>query len=284
MTEPGVVSIVTPTLEGACYLAQALESVRMQDYPAIEHVVVDGGSTDGTLALLEHAAGVTWLSEPDGGQADAINKGFARARGEFVAWLNADDYYLPGAVSAAVRALRERPDAALAYANYLTVDERTGGQREVRPPRFELKVLLRHGNLISTPTVFMRRSALDTIGELDTTLQYVFDYDLWARFARRFPLLYRDELWSAFRLHDGSKTVADYERFWVEEDAVLRRYAGRRRALLPHHRLARIEHQHPFAGRLLRRSTRLGRLMLRGEFGEVLRRVAAARRRPPDGG
>ena len=103
---PPLVSVVTPSLNQAAYIEEAILSVREQDYPRIEHIVVDGGSTDGTLEILRRHPHVVWSSEPDEGQADALNKGFARARGTVLGWLNADDRYLPGAVSAARTSLR----------------------------------------------------------------------------------------------------------------------------------------------------------------------------------
>ena len=119
---PPLVSVVTPSLNQAAYIEEAILSVRKQDYPRIEHIVVDGGSTDGTLEILGRYRHLLWSSEPDEGQADALNKGFARARGTVLGWLNADDRYLPGAVSAAVAALAET-GSALVHGGWRQVDE-----------------------------------------------------------------------------------------------------------------------------------------------------------------
>ena len=106
-----LISIITPSFNQAAFLEETLLSVLGQDYPAIEYIVIDGGSTDGSVAILERYADqlAYWVSEPDAGQADAINKGFAKATGKYVAWLNSDDVYLPGAVATAVAALEEKP-------------------------------------------------------------------------------------------------------------------------------------------------------------------------------
>src|SRR4051794_35635564 len=121
-SEP-LVSIVTPCLNSAPYIERTIESVLAQDYPRIEYTVMDGGSTDGTLAVLERYGGrLRHVSAPDGGAADAINKGLARSQGSIVAWLNADDEYLPGAVSLAVRELLGRPDAAVVYGEGVWID------------------------------------------------------------------------------------------------------------------------------------------------------------------
>jgi glycosyltransferase involved in cell wall biosynthesis len=119
----GLVSIVTPCLNSARFVRETIESVAAQDYPRIEHIVVDGGSTDGTLEILARYAGLTVITGPDRGAADAINRGFREARGEYFNYLNADDVLLPSAISAAVKALEEVPDAAGVYGDASWIDE-----------------------------------------------------------------------------------------------------------------------------------------------------------------
>jgi hypothetical protein len=190
-------------------LAETIESVRAQDYPRIEHLVMDGGSTDGTLGILKrYADGLIWVSQPDEGQSDAINEGFRRAHGEILAWLNADDTYFPWTVRTAVEALAQHPDAGMIYGSTVLIDARgeTIDERPAQP--FDLQRLLDEGDYISQPTVFMRRRALDEVAPLRTELHYCMDYDLWLRIARRFPVrVVAQPPLARYRLHEASKTT-----------------------------------------------------------------------------
>lgn len=278
MIEPGLVSIVTPSLNGASFLERAIESVRDQGYGAIEHLVIDGGSTDGTLEILQRYPHLVWVSEEDAGQADAINKGFRMARGEVVAWLNTDDFYLDGAVESAVRALEAHPEVGWVYANYVQVNSGGVELRRSKPPTFDLRRQERRGNLVSSPTVFMRRAALEQAGLLDTRYHYAFDYDLWIRLGRLCPPLQLDEYWAAFRIHEGSKSAAYPAEFWREEREIMRSYRRGRGMVFPDYRVQRIRHRHPRLGLVLAKGLRAARLLLDGdisEFGRKLRRHLA---------
>ena len=124
MPDQPLVSIITPSYNQAAFLEQTLCSVLDQDYPNLEYLVVDGGSDDGSVEIIKRyeLRLAWWVSEKDRGQVEAINKGLAHAKGEYVAWLNSDDFYLPGAVLSAVEALQARPDAALVHGDVLAVD------------------------------------------------------------------------------------------------------------------------------------------------------------------
>jgi glycosyltransferase involved in cell wall biosynthesis len=222
-----LVSIVTPSLNQARYLREALDSVRAQTYPHVEHVVVDGGSTDGTTEILRDYPGLDWTSEPDGGQSDALNKGFARARGAVLGWLNADDAYLPHAVAEAVAALQAH-GAGLVYADVTRVNDDGVDPRRIRSRRpFDLWRELNEGCGIYSPSVFFTREALEAAGPLDENLHLTMDYDLWLRIARRFPVVGVDAVWAVQRIHDEAKTVAQSDAFWPERLRVSRRHGGR---------------------------------------------------------
>lgn len=266
-----LVSIVTPSLNQAAYLEQTLESVAAQDYPALEHIVVDGGSTDGTLEILARHPGTRWVSEPDRGQSDAVNKGFRLANGAIFGWLNADDYYLPGAVSAAVRTLRAT-GAGLVYGGYRKVDDASGWSRDVRPEPFDARHQVEVGNRVPQPAAFFTREAFESAGGLDLDLHYAMDYDLWMKVGARCSVVNVDELWAVFRLHGDSKTVAQQERFWREERLVARRHGGRYlSAMLAAH----VQADHPRLGSLLGRASRGEEMLRRREFRRLLSRTAA---------
>jgi len=225
--ERPLVSIVTPSLDQGRYIERAIESVLEQTYTQTEHVVVDGGSTDGTLDVLRRHEHLRWVSEPDRGQAHALNKGFTTARGDILGWLNSDDYYLPNAVEEAVEALRVS-GAAVVYADVERVDDDDRNPRRIRSrPSFDLWTELNFGCGIYSPSVFFTRAALDAVGGLDESLQYVMDYDLWLRIGRLLPVHHVDAVWAVHRLHDAAKSVAEHDRFWPERLAVSRRHGGR---------------------------------------------------------
>src|SRR5262245_21770778 len=181
------VTIVTPSLNQGDFITHAIESVLTQDHPAIEYIVVDGGSTDETVEILRRYDGrFRWWSEPDGGQAAAIVAGFAQARGDVLGWLNADDLYTPGAVSRAVAHFDAHPDEALIYGHAEFIDATghvLGPCRHVEP--FDSHRLLHTHDFIVQPTTFFTREAFVVAGGLHPTLKYCLDYDLWLRMARQ---------------------------------------------------------------------------------------------------
>jgi glycosyltransferase involved in cell wall biosynthesis len=220
-----LVSIVTPSLNQGRYLREAIESVLAQTYTPIEHVVVDGGSSDGTPELLREYDHLRWVSEPDRGQSHALNKGFAMARGEILGWLNADDAYEPHAVAAGVEALE---GVGLAYADVTRVNDGGVNPRRIRSRSlWDLWTELNEGNGVYSPSVFFIREAFEAVGGVDESLHFSMDYDLWLKIGARFGARHVDAVWSVQRIHDEAKTVAHHDAFWPERLAVSRRHGGR---------------------------------------------------------
>jgi glycosyltransferase involved in cell wall biosynthesis len=223
-----LVSVITPSFNQSRFLEETIQSVLNQDYPHVEYIIVDGGSTDGSVEIIQRYADRLswWVSEPDQGQTDAINKGFARARGEILAWLNSDDTYLPGAIRAAVSSLQTHPEVGLVYGDANLVDER-GWILGRFPARQTDYRRLRQGYVhIPQQAAFFRAHLWKQVGPLDATFYFAMDYDLWVRLARVAPLLYQPGMWANFRLHGDAKTVAADDRCWPEMLRVHRRDGG----------------------------------------------------------
>lgn len=213
-----LVSIVTPSFNQERYIEATIQSVLSQDYERIEYLIVDGGSTDGTVEIIKKFAGrlAWWVSEKDQGQTDAINKGFGRAGGQILAWLNSDDTYEPGAVSAAVKYLSDHPDVGLVYGdcNFIDEDGRVIGKFSSAQTDYRL---LRRGYVhIPQQTMFFRADWWKQVGPLDPSFYFAMDYDLWTRLAARTELRYVPETWANFRLHTAGKTIAADDRCWPE--------------------------------------------------------------------
>jgi glycosyltransferase involved in cell wall biosynthesis len=216
---PPLVSIVTPSYNQARFLEETIQSVLMQDYPRIEYLIVDGGSTDGSVEIIRKYAHrlAWWVSEPDGGQTDAINKGFAHAHGEILAWLNSDDTYQPGAVSAAVQALLTHPQAGMVYSdcNYINEEGKVIGRFPAAQTDYRR---LRRGYVhIPQQTMFFRSALWQEVGPLDPSFYFAMDYDLWVRIAARAEIRYfPGQVWANFRLHTAGKTIVADDRCWPE--------------------------------------------------------------------
>ncbi len=220
-----LVSIVTPSLNQGRYLLEAIDSVRAQTHAPVEHVVVDGGSDDDTLAILGEQEGLRWVSEPDRGQSHAVNKGFAMAKGEVFGWLNADDAYEPYAVAEALDAL---DGVGLVYADVTRINDDGVDPRRIRSrPSWDLWTELNDGNGVFSPAVFFTREAFETVGGLDESLHLAMDYDLWLKIGKRFGARHVDRVWALQRIHDDAKTIRRYDEFWPERLTVSRRHGGR---------------------------------------------------------
>jgi glycosyltransferase involved in cell wall biosynthesis len=206
MPEYPLVSIITPSYNQARFLEATLRSVLEQDYPKIEYLVVDGASTDGSVDIIRRYENrlAWWVSEKDSGQSEAVNKGLHRARGEFVGWLNSDDIYLPGAVSAAVKVFQAHPEAGLVYGDAQAIDAAGKPFNLMRARQYTLADLMAF-NIICQPAAFMRLSVLHQVGYLNPAYHLLMDNLLWMCMAQKAPIVYAPQAWAAARYHDQAK-------------------------------------------------------------------------------
>jgi len=206
-----LVSIVTPSFNQAQFIEETILSVKGQDYPNLEHVVMDGASTDGTVDILRHYENeyeLCWISKPDKGQSDALNKGFQLARGDIIGWINSDDTYLSGAIRAAVDYMLAHPDIAWVYGDGYWIDESSRVLSMIESQPFDLKRLICNGQYIVQPTVFFRRQVVNVVGLLDTNLCTTMDYDFFIRIGQKFEAGYIPQVLATRRLHFMAKTMS----------------------------------------------------------------------------
>ena len=219
-----LVSIITPSYNQASFLEQTLLSVLNQAYPKIEYWVIDGGSTDESAEIIKRYAPrlAGWVSKKDRGQADAINKGFSKATGQIVGWLNSDDLYYPGAIAGAVEAFRQHPEASFVFSDVESIDEHGKAFNLMRYGDWTLSDLMTF-RIIGQPGVFMRRAVLEQAGFLDLSYNYLLDVHLWLRMAAiADPHYVPGAIWAAARIHSDAKNIAHAEEFGAEAFRIAR--------------------------------------------------------------
>lgn len=229
MSSAPLISIITPSFNQAAYIEDTIRSVMTQDYPSWEHIVVDGGSSDGTVEILQRYPHLRWVSEKDRGQADAVNKGLRMAQGEIIGWLNSDDTYLPGALAVAARELDRRRDRWIIMGNCEFVDDRTPtGIFHPRAYQGRRRLIeIWKGYSIPQPSVFFFKDVLNRCGNLDASLYFALDYDLFLRFSAHYWFHAVDAPLATYRLHGDSKTrEIDDADLLQRSIAVSRRYWG----------------------------------------------------------
>lgn len=220
-----LVSIVTPSLNTGAFIEETLRSVEQQDYPYVEHIVLDSGSTDETMAILARYPSVRVVTGAPHGVSEKVNLGFSIASGEIIAWMNADDFYLPGAISKAVDALTRNPGVAVVYCNSLEVDERSVEIGRERTKQASWQEMLVRG-YITAGGAFIRREALERVGPLDARYPMVQDWDLFLRISKQFPILYVDDWWSAFRTRQGQRSDLYTHDFWLQARKMTKEHGG----------------------------------------------------------
>jgi glycosyltransferase involved in cell wall biosynthesis len=235
-------TIVTPSYNQASFIERTIASILDQGYPDLEYIVMDGGSTDGTVEILErYGDRLTWVSEPDNGQSDAINKGLRKATGDVVAFLNSDDTYAPGALTKVARYFEANPEMQWVYGKCRIIDEH---DREIRRPITLYKNLLLRSysyrkllaeNFISQPATFWRRGLHEEVGYLNEDEHYVMDYEFWLRLGGRHPAGVIPDYLANFRMYDASKSGSLSNPQFQDELRVAKAFSqGDRLAILAH--------------------------------------------------
>ena len=216
------ISIITPSYQQADFLEQTINSAISQNYPDLEYLVVDGGSTDGSVELIKkYESNIDWwVSEKDQGQADAINKGLQKATGDIIGWINSDDYYLPGTFQSVVEVFAENPQVGLVYGDVLAVDGSDKAINIMQYQSWDVSDLLQF-RMIGQSSVFFRRSTLEKSGLLDQQYHYLLDHQLWLRMAVHDKMVYVPNIWSAARYHEGAKNLAGASHFGEDARRIL---------------------------------------------------------------
>lgn len=226
MSEFPRITIVTPSFNQAAFLDRTILSVLDQSYPNLEYIIVDGGSTDGSVDIIRKYSDklAWWVSEPDCGQTDAINKGLRRASGEWVAWQNSDDIYYPGTFHDMITAANSRAEVGLIIGDMMLIDEHDRPLRDIRYVTPSYNAMRAEGMLVANQAAFWRRSVQETIGLLDETFDYSFDYEWFLRLTRYTGSVHVSKIWGALRLHGETKSSRRAQLFQEENFRIL---AGR---------------------------------------------------------
>ena len=232
MNNRPLVTIVTPSLNQVEFIESTLRSVVTQSCQTLEYIIIDGGSTDGSLAVIKNYAEkyptiIKWLSEKDKGQGDAIAKGFSMANGNILAWINSDDLYEPGAISTVVDYFTSHPDIGMIYGDAWIIDHRGQKLKKYAFTRdFDLWSLVHMWDSIVQPAVFFRRSVFEEVGGLDPTLNWCMDWDLWIRMAKVTKVAYLPHCLACSREYRDTKTHTGGTLRLAEIRHLMMKYSG----------------------------------------------------------
>lgn len=234
------ISIVTPSYNQGQFIEETIRSVLLQGYPNLEYIIIDGGSTDNTIDIIrKYEPWITsWISEPDRGQSHAINKGLQRATGEWVAWLNADDIYMPGAIFTVAKTISQAVTPSWVVGTTIVCDQKLTEIDRFKPNLHTAQLgtpanaalswidfvcTKRSGIALPQPSSFWRREAVEKAGSIDESLKYVMDHELYGRLAfHGFRPVLLDEPLACFRTHKEQKTTDFPVKFWMEELDIVR--------------------------------------------------------------
>ena len=217
------ISVITPSFNQGAFLERTIKSVLDQNYPNLQYMIIDGGSTDDSVSIIKtyESKLAYWVSEPDRGQADAINKGLRRATGEWVAWQNSDDIYYPGVFHQLAKTAGLHPDVDLIIGNLMLIDATDHPLRDLHYVRPTYNSLVAEGMVLANQAAFWRRSLHDRIGYLDEAKNYSLDYEWFLRLMKACKARHVNRIWGGFRIHNMSKTSDPNRRFAEETHLIL---------------------------------------------------------------
>jgi glycosyltransferase involved in cell wall biosynthesis len=226
-------SIITPSFNQVKFLEQTIKSVVSQSYKNIEYLIFDGGSTDGSVEIIKKYANkypkiIKWQSKKDKGQVDAINKGLKMATGDVIAYINSDDYYLPGAFTKVINFLKENPDKLWLVGNCQVTEKKLSWTFKLKHlvPIERSKNWLYLSNWINQPAVFLKKDLVSRVGEFNQKYQYAFDYDYWLRCQKIPPLSRLKQNLAVFRVHGSSKSSSNYQNQFKEQYKIISQYTS----------------------------------------------------------
>jgi glycosyltransferase involved in cell wall biosynthesis len=220
---------VTPSYNQAQYIEATIKSVLDQDYPNLEYIVIDGGSDDGSVEVIQNHADqlAYWVSEPDSGQTEALIKGFKRSSGEIMCWLNSDDLLMPGTLHEVAAVFARKPNWQVVYGDDLLIDPEGRVILVEKEIGFNRFIWMYHFNYIPQPSTFWRRSIYERVGGLDARWDLAMDADLWIRFAEHTDLHHVPRVWSQFRVYPDQKNQRLRTKSDAEDALIRSRYLGR---------------------------------------------------------
>jgi len=222
------ISIVTVSYNQADYVEENIRSVIDQNYPNVEHIVIDAGSTDGTLDILaRYDEQIDWTSEPDKGQSDGLNKGFRKASGDIIGWINSDDMLAPNALFRVANYFKDHPEEIAVVGDQEIIDAQGLPVSVTKSRAYSFEYLLNHAQATTQNSLFFKRSVLDKTGYLDESLHYVMDHDLFIRISQVRQIPYLPVTLAGYRLQPASKTSQGTYKFSLELLKVRKKYGGR---------------------------------------------------------
>ncbi len=222
------ISVITPSYNQGRFIKDTIETIMSQQYPFYEHIIIDGGSKDNSLDILKAYKHLNWVSEPDKGSANALNKGFAKATGDILTWLNSDDYYDEGVFTTVCEAFQNNPGVDFVYGNLTFVDENKLTILKDKTLKYSFDFLVNYfADAVRQPAIFFRRELLNKVGKLDETLKIVFDYDLFIRMLKVAQIFYIDKNFAFVRDYDETITKSNLRKQGLEILKVSRRNGGR---------------------------------------------------------